>query len=76
MNNYNPRLYSAGDLFLVNIFPMNIIEIENVTKRYANHVALNNVTLHIPQQSVFGLLGPNGAGKTFWSELSHKSPPW
>ncbi|HNP47639.1 MAG TPA: ATP-binding cassette domain-containing protein [Bacteroidia bacterium] len=43
---------------------MNIIEIENVTKRYANHVALNNVTLHIPQQSVFGLLGPNGAGKT------------
>jgi len=43
---------------------MNIIEIENVTKRYANHVALRDVTLHIPQQSVFGLLGPNGAGKT------------
>ncbi|HRH66992.1 MAG TPA: ATP-binding cassette domain-containing protein, partial [Bacteroidia bacterium] len=43
---------------------MNIIEIENVTKRYANHVALQNVTLHIPKASVFGLLGPNGAGKT------------
>jgi ABC-2 type transport system ATP-binding protein len=43
---------------------MNIIEIENVTKRYAGHVALRDVTLHIPDQSVFGLLGPNGAGKT------------
>lgn len=43
---------------------MNILEIENVTKNYANHCALDNVTLHIPENSVFGLLGPNGAGKT------------
>lgn len=43
---------------------MNILEIENVTKNYANHCALDNVTLHIPSNSVFGLLGPNGAGKT------------
>lgn len=43
---------------------MNIIEVENVTKRYANHVALDHVTLSIPTGSVFGLLGPNGAGKT------------
>jgi len=36
----------------------------NVTKRYTNHVALDQVSLSIPQQTIFGLLGPNGAGKT------------
>ena len=40
------------------------IEVINVTKRYAGHVALNNVSLAVPEQSVYGLLGPNGAGKT------------
>lgn len=36
----------------------------NVTKRYTNHIALDHVSLTIPQQTIFGLLGPNGAGKT------------
>lgn len=36
----------------------------NVTKRYTNHLALDQVSLTIPQQTIFGLLGPNGAGKT------------
>ena len=40
------------------------IEVINVTKRYADHVALNNVSINVPEQSVYGLLGPNGAGKT------------
>ena len=40
------------------------IEVINVTKRYANHVALNDISLQVPSQSVYGLLGPNGAGKT------------
>lgn len=40
------------------------IEVINVTKRYADHVALNKVSLNVPEQSVYGLLGPNGAGKT------------
>ncbi|MDP9206703.1 MAG: ATP-binding cassette domain-containing protein [Gemmatimonadota bacterium] len=40
------------------------IEIENVAKRYAQHVAVRDLTLHIPKGSVYGLLGPNGAGKT------------
>lgn len=43
---------------------MIILSARNVTKRYANHTALNNVSIDIPQQSIFGLLGPNGAGKT------------
>jgi ABC-2 type transport system ATP-binding protein len=37
---------------------------KNVTKRYTNHVALDNVSLTIPEKSIYGLLGPNGAGKT------------
>lgn len=36
----------------------------NITKRYAAHTALDNVSIEVPEQSIFGLLGPNGAGKT------------
>ncbi|MFM2135525.1 MAG: hypothetical protein RL021_925 [Bacteroidota bacterium] len=43
---------------------MDIIEVKNVTKRYSGHLALDSVSLAIPEGSVFGLLGPNGAGKT------------
>ena len=37
---------------------------ENICKQYGTHVALNDVSIHIPKGSIFGLLGPNGAGKT------------
>ncbi len=43
---------------------MILLSVQNVTKRYANHVALNKVSIDVPEQSIFGLLGPNGAGKT------------
>jgi ABC-2 type transport system ATP-binding protein len=43
---------------------MNILEAHHVYKRYAKHEALHDVSISIPQQSIFGLLGPNGAGKT------------
>lgn len=43
---------------------MNILEIKEVNKQFANHKALNNVSLNIPEGKIFGLLGPNGAGKT------------
>ena len=43
---------------------MDILTVEHVTKRYAGHTALNDVSLSIPKGSVYGLLGPNGAGKT------------
>lgn len=41
-----------------------ILQVNNVVKKYGNKTALNNISLAIPQGSVFGLLGPNGAGKT------------
>lgn len=43
---------------------MNIVDIQQVTKRYANFTAIDNMTFSIREGTVFGLLGPNGAGKT------------
>lgn len=40
------------------------MRVENITKQFAGHTALDNVSLTVPQGSVYGLLGPNGAGKT------------
>ncbi len=41
-----------------------ILKAENIIKQYASHRALDDVSIEVPKQSVFGLLGPNGAGKT------------
>ena len=43
---------------------MNFLETEDVVKQYANHLALNKVSIQVPEGKIFGLLGPNGAGKT------------
>lgn len=40
------------------------LEIRDVAKRYAAHVAVRNLSLAVPRGTVYGLLGPNGAGKT------------
>lgn len=40
------------------------IAIEGLTKRFGDFVALDDVTLSVPEGSVYGFLGPNGAGKT------------
>jgi len=37
---------------------------QDVSKRYTRHVALDNVSVTIPERTIYGLLGPNGAGKT------------
>lgn len=41
-----------------------ILQVKNVSKSYTNHLALDNVSLEVEEQTVYGLLGPNGAGKT------------
>lgn len=43
---------------------MDLLRVEHVSKHFAGHTALDDVSLTIPQGSVYGLLGPNGAGKT------------
>lgn len=43
---------------------MSLLRIENISKSYSAHQALSDVSIEIPDQSIFGLLGPNGAGKT------------
>lgn len=43
---------------------MNLLETHDVVKKYANHLALDKVSIEVPKGKIFGLLGPNGAGKT------------
>ncbi|MCL4386551.1 MAG: ATP-binding cassette domain-containing protein, partial [Cyanobacteria bacterium] len=40
------------------------ISLKNLYKKYGNLIALNNLTLEVPEGELFGFLGPNGAGKT------------
>lgn len=41
-----------------------MLRINQLTKSYGDHKALNNISLEVPKGSIYGLLGPNGAGKT------------
>jgi len=43
---------------------MSFFVAEDIVKNYANHRALDHVSITIPEGSIYGLLGPNGAGKT------------
>lgn len=42
----------------------NIIEVENLTKKFGNFIAVNNISFNIKKGEILGFLGPNGAGKT------------
>ena len=41
-----------------------MIETQNLTRKFGNLTAVDNVTFHVDEGEVFGFLGPNGAGKT------------
>lgn len=43
---------------------METLRVNNISKQFTGHRALNNVCISVPKGSIFGLLGPNGAGKT------------
>ena len=43
---------------------MGIIQCNNVSKSFGEKVALNNVSVDMPEGKIFGLIGPNGTGKT------------
>ena len=41
-----------------------IIHVKNVTKRFGDELAVNNVTFDVPRGTIFGFIGPSGSGKT------------
>jgi ABC-2 type transport system ATP-binding protein len=43
---------------------MALFEAKNISKQFGTQYALDNVSISVPEQCIFGLLGPNGAGKT------------
>lgn len=43
---------------------MHYVETKDVVKQFSQHLALNKVSIRVPEGTIFGLLGPNGAGKT------------
>ncbi len=43
---------------------MRVVEIENVTKAFDGHVAVDQLSLNVPKGSIYGFIGPNGSGKT------------
>ncbi|HEX9829037.1 MAG TPA: ABC transporter ATP-binding protein [Bacteroidota bacterium] len=46
-----------------------VLEVNNLTKRYGDLVAVNGVSFSVNRQEIFGILGPNGAGKTSTLEM-------
>jgi branched-chain amino acid transport system ATP-binding protein len=55
---------------------MNVLEINNVTKRFGNLVAVRDVSLNIAKGEMCAIIGPNGAGKTtFFNLISGFFPP-
>src|ERR1022692_648451 len=43
---------------------MGAIEVDHLTKKFGDFIAVNDISFNVEQQEIFGLLGPNGAGKT------------
>jgi ABC-2 type transport system ATP-binding protein len=43
---------------------MNAIELRDITKSFSGYLAVDNLSLTVPQGSIYGFLGPNGSGKT------------
>ena len=43
---------------------MNIVEVNNLVKKFDSFTAVEGISFHLNQGEIFGLLGPNGAGKT------------
>src|SRR4051812_28887869 len=43
---------------------MNAVEIDHITKTFGSHTAVEDLSLVVPRETVYGFIGPNGSGKT------------
>src|SRR5687767_13198798 len=43
---------------------MNAVQLQNVTKTFGRHVAVDDLSLDVPPGTIYGFIGPNGSGKT------------
>lgn len=48
-----------------------VVEADNVSKKFGDRVAVDNLNLSVPRGGCFGLLGPNGAGKTTTLKMTY-----
>src|SRR3990172_5269067 len=46
-----------------------IIDVKNLTKKFGDFTAVDDISFHVEEGEVFGILGPNGAGKTTTLEI-------
>lgn len=58
------RIYIFTSPIINTLNDMALFEATNITKQFGSTVALDKVSISVPEQCIFGLLGPNGAGKT------------
>jgi ABC-type multidrug transport system ATPase subunit len=53
----------------------NVIEVQDLLKRFDRVAAVNGISFSVAKGEFFGLLGPNGAGKTTTSSMAFHRPP-
>src|ERR1051326_6131804 len=53
---------------------MSILTTDNIVKRFSTHLALDGVSISVPEKCIYGLLGPNGAGKTTLIHIINQIP--
>ena len=49
-----------------------MIKVENVTKKYGGHVAVNDISFEVKDGEIVGFLGPNGARKNYYNEHDYR----
>lgn len=63
-NKQNLNTFPAYTLFEYNKGGLTMIEVENLVKRYGNHLAVDHLSFQVEKGQIYGFLGPNGAGKS------------
>jgi ABC-2 type transport system ATP-binding protein len=56
--------FASQKLILASTRSMNIIEVQNLTKKFRGFTAVNDISFSVPEKEIFAFLGPNGAGKS------------